>query len=695
MKISSLRVRNFRALTNLELQDIRDSVVIAGPNGCGKSCALDAIRLLKSAYGGYGPNEWQSWFGEFQINLNKSASELLTIFQDRRQPLSVRMEVILSPEEQAHVRANVDELLRDKILEELDPTRKATPRIGMSLAADHRARQPAVERRVAELRPVILAALDGPAHVAEVTINPGSQPIATESPLLELIFGVYDPSHIGIIDFHGANRNYNREQLGGINLNIESNENRLRQHALYNYANKYQNLKSEMAASYVRHLLAKQADQTLRYDDSLTEVLKELFATFFPGKEFLGPRPTIGGRLQFPVRTPSGAEHDIDELSSGEKEVLYGYLRLRNSAPHNSVIMIDEPELHLNPRLVSGLGSFYHRHLGRSNNNQIWLVTHSDTLIRESVGQQGFSVFHLQPAGLTDDRNQATVVAPGDDLDRCIIDLVGDMAAYRPGAKLVLFEGGGDTEFDSRMTCSLFPEFGQRVNTISGGSKRRVSDLYELLEAARRAGHIPARVYLITDSDGNAQGAQLPRRWEWPAYHIENYLLEPQFIKRVLDDIAANRRHLRTEAEIDMVLRECASETIPDLVAHEIRRACNDELIRCIDLGFDPTRRDTAFAVHEAIVRSQHRIATVAEQRLTTELLGEHAQQAARDATESLETGDWRNRLRGRQILKRFVARTECGLSYEAFRDLTLARMCDAEYQPLDMGRIIQSILQE
>src|SRR5262249_43443257 len=153
---------------------------------------------------------------------------------------------------------------------------------------------------------------------------------------------------------------------------------RLREHALYGYGNKYANIKSEMASTYVRDLLASQADTEYHPDASLIETVKELFASFFPGKTFLGPRPTSDGGLLFPVRTPSGAEHDIDELSAGEKEVVYGYLRLRNSAPRHSVILIDEPELHLNPRLIRGLARFYHRHLSMAQDNQLWLVTHSD-----------------------------------------------------------------------------------------------------------------------------------------------------------------------------------------------------------------------------------------------------------------------------------------------------------------------------
>src|SRR5688572_29798310 len=208
------------------------------------------------------------------------------------------------------------------------------------------------------------------------------------------------------------------------------------------------------------------------------------------------------------------------------------------------------------------------------------------------------------------------------------------------------------------MMYSLFPEFAQRVNMISGGIKRRVADLYDLLEEARRAGHIPARVYLITDSDGVREEAPVPRRWSWPAYHIENYLLEPIFIKRVLDEIASNRNQLITENEIETALRDCASETIPELVAHELRRKCNHALVSCIDLGFDPARRDISVALQEAIARSERQVANSCAQRLTTEIIAQWEQQATAEANASLDTDEWRNRMRGWQVLKRFVART-------------------------------------
>jgi predicted ATPase len=697
MKLHRLSITNFRVLQHLLLDDLGDAVVLAGPNGCGKSCVLDALRLLKSAYGSYQQDEWQTWFGEFQLNINidTPAAEYLPLFKSKTNDLKVSATFSLSGDEIAFLRSDGERLLKDRLW------RERTTRSGpggrqvsaRALAANQRSVRAQVESAAETEAEQLMASLDQTRLEADLLITPAGEAFLQPNMALELVFSNYLPQQLGVIDYHGAHRNYSREKLANVSLTIESSEQRLKQHALYNYANKYTNIKTELASAYVRHLLSRQADPLLRLDDSLTETLKELFVTFFPGKEFLGPQPTSDGRLLFPVRLAIGGEHDIDELSSGEKEIVYGYLRLHNAAPRNSIIMIDEPELHLNPRLVSGLASFYYRRLGKALGNQIWLVTHSDTLIREAVQEAAFSVFHIH-ATPSQSGSQGTRVAVKAELERVVIDLVGDLAAYRPGAKIVVFESTEGNGFDATMTLDLFPELDRKINVISAGSKSRVHALYDLLDKAREDGHLPATFFAVTDADDEIGVMQSsPRRLQWDSYHIENYLLQPRYIWLALQSIGIVTGVGESESSVEAALAQSAKSTVASLLQHRLRIHANRQLVGAIDLSCDPRRDDASVAISEAIIRSQTRMNERANVELSPASLQALEQDLRRKYEDSITDGTWVEELRGRDVLRRFVGQHIKSIQYEPFRNLILSKMRDEHFQPAGMRSLVSAIL--
>ena len=283
-------------------------------------------------------------------------------------------------------------------------------------------------------------------------------------------------------------------------MNLDKQEEQQKQHALYNYSNKYTNIKTEMATEYVQDILRKKSGQSQGRQGrrTLEDTLKTLFQTFFPGKTFSGAQSDLDGSLKFPVNIGT-VEHDINELSSGEKEILYGYLRLRRSAPGDSIILLDEPELHLNPKLIQGLPQFYEQHLVRELENQMLLVTHSDALLREALTVSRATVLHMQEA--KDEEpigNQLKRVEEHQDEEHLVMELVGDIAGYRPGGKVVIFEGV-NAGFDVRMTTRLFPEFERKMNFIAGGNRDGVERLHRCLE--HQDDDTGIRVYSIIDSD--------------------------------------------------------------------------------------------------------------------------------------------------------------------------------------------------
>jgi len=705
MRIESLLVENFRGIKRMHIPSVGNTVVIAGQNGSGKSCVFDAIRLLKSVYGGYQHNEWQSWLGEFQIGAHNRLDGFRQMFRDPALEITIQASFSLHDSEKATINSKAASLLLDSIWRQLLPEAfqyESSYRMAL-FSQQFRDKEPEVQARVDELLPLLRTELAQPTHSGSLTVHPGSSTlVAQNSTLLTVLFSTYRPQEIGVIDYHGAQRFYSREQVQNVNISLDQSTQQASQNALYNSANKYSNVKSELATSYIKEALSEKAGGTYASTAGLTDTLQELFQTFFPDKKFLGPTPTAQGNLLFPVETRDGSQHDLDDLSAGEKEILYGYLRIRNSAPRHSIVLLDEPELHLNPRLVKNLPNFYRRNIGDALQNQMWLVTHSDAILRESVGQPGFNVYHMQPAGLStvDDgtvvaqNNQLKPIEVTRDIDAAVTELVGDLAAYRPGQKGVIFEGGGNTDFDQSMTSALFPDFAERVNLVSGTNKTKVNALHEVLARAYEKGDIPIKFYAIVDQDYDIKIEDTDSaitRFQWDVYHIENYLIEPEIIAHIVSSFGSS---IVSSEMVVEALRTAARASVGTRIRHRLVTHVSRLITRNIDLSFNPAAEDIASEISSASTRSIERITALSQDEVTVAAIAALEAEERENIEKSFADGSWMKTMPGRDILKQYVNTLPNGISYDVFKNMVLRRMADVGYKPTGMKSVLDQILQ-
>ena len=118
----------------------------------------------------------------------------------------------------------------------------------------------------------------------------------------------------------------------------------------------------------------------------------------------------------------SGDEFDINELSSGEKQLFLRTLAIKMLNPENSIILIDEPELSLHPKWQQRIVDVY-RKIGK--NNQIIIATHSPHILG-SVRKENIML-------LDKDDDGKIVVRTGDELydsygqptERILEDIMG------------------------------------------------------------------------------------------------------------------------------------------------------------------------------------------------------------------------------------------------------------------------------
>jgi AAA domain, putative AbiEii toxin, Type IV TA system len=655
-----------------------------------KSCLFDGIRLLKSAYGG---NEYEQWFGEFNINLNHT-DQVHRMFRDRTQPVELSATLQFSESERSYIKEHAADLLWPFAWQRITNRRVDFATFSRASVGPREENflKPANEL-VSQLLPQLLHAIErSDSFRISLVVTPDGQMNAEPCLPVEVVFPTDIPRHLGLIEYHSASRAYSREQIGGINLDPTSFESERRQHRLYNWQAKYRNVKTELVTGYLRSLIAEKAGEE-RAETDLNETLKELFRTFFPDKEYLGITPQRDGHVEFPVRLPEGETHDIDELSSGEKEILYGYLRLRNSTPRHSVVLLDEPELHLNPGLLEGFADFYYRHLGVAQKNQLWLVTHSDTLLRQAIGNANYGVYHMQTAN-TASGNQASEVLREDDVERAVMDLVGDLAAYRPHAKVVILEGTTKDGFDELFIRRMFPDFAKQVNLVSAESKKRVMDLYGALnESATQAG-MRNRFFAIVDKDAEGfreQSEEHATAATWDVYHIENYLLHVPSVREAATS-AAGDDPFDSDQAVLKALHAAATEIVDRLVLQEIQSEINDELVSSIRVRAAPDSEDIPADLLPSVESSlkrieEHGAVYTAEyfQNRVAELRAEFQADLASDA--------WLQRFPGREILKRFAA-VHLPCDYITFRNVIMDKMVLSDYRPESMDRILKEILE-
>ena len=259
----------------------------------------------------------------------------------------------------------------------------------------------------------------------------------------------------------------------------------------------------------------------------------ELLERLFPGYSFV---EASADDLSIKVRLPNGVLLPFQDLSSGEKEVFFILSFFLRNDISDSIIIIDEPELHLHPEFARKLLQTMRAIKAK---NQIWCATHSAELIDEAGRER---TFYLR---MEEDRRRATCMPAVDEEAeiRALRDLFG-YSGYVGISKKVVFVEGQFSSADRRTFSNIIPNMSREAKIIPVGTSENLYRINRAILALLESDFARCQFYLIRDRDFLSRSAiekykELNPAWLFvlSRYHIENYLLDENAISNILYDV--------------------------------------------------------------------------------------------------------------------------------------------------------------
>jgi predicted ATPase len=273
--------------------------------------------------------------------------------------------------------------------------------------------------------------------------------------------------------------------------------------------------------------------------------VREVMRSLFPSLELKGPGDPMGGGTFF-FSKAGRTDFHYKNLSGGEKAAfdLVLDLAIKTATYDNSVIAIDEPELHLNPRLQASLLEQLVSLV--SDEGQLWVATHSIGMMRKAQEIWAASPAEVAFLDFEDHDFDDGVVMEPSEPSRAFWNHVfevalGDLAGLLAPDQVVLCEGrvaGGTNvakaEFDARCYRRIFAREFPRTDFISVGNAPDVHT--DRLEIGRSIQTIVTGTKVVRVVDRDSRSADEVRDLEAAGTrvlsrrHLESFLLDDEVL---------------------------------------------------------------------------------------------------------------------------------------------------------------------
>ena len=464
----------------------------------------------------------------------------------------------------------------------------------------------------------------------------------------------------GFFDYINAHRQYRKSQLQTYDTSGMSDD-RAKQ-TLANSDQKFQLTKQYLAGLKMQDLQELQTSHRSgkpEFKDSLEEIRKFFNRFFVPMKfkdVFINKSP-----FEFVISTPMG-DIDIDDLSSGEKEILNIFIRFHQLKPKEAVILFDEADAHLHPDLERRYLELL-RQLGQGN--QMLLTTHSPEMMIAAGTDSLYTILKEPPQ---DGGNQLVRVTPSENLHSVLSELMGSRGIVSFNQRIVFIEGE-DASADRAIYEAAYPPGEHNISFVPAGNSATVRRTAERVNALLEESTGFQEYFSIVDGDierfepDPTEGGRL---FHLPVYHVENLLLNEDEIFEVTHSMLSKCPYTTAEG---------VSSDLQELVLSEKHLKPYTKAL------FDARLAKIAKEAHDAVYKRQDVSPTIPE----FYKIKEEAEEILKSA---IADGTWRSKCKGRDLLRAYCG--QHGLKYEHFRNLLIGRI---KTPPNELAEIMSHIL--
>ncbi|VVD91246.1 ATP-dependent nuclease [Pandoraea cepalis] len=561
MHIKKVWIRNFRALEDINADlDSRVSVIV-GPNAAGKTTIIEAIRFAKALLA---PRTQQE-ANQVLHSLGASSPHLPqrlridAIARDPAKAISVGCAFELSADEIGSLIDASDALVMSLIQAQGGQSFANPDTLIAFLASPQgQAMQAEAKNRVAT---TLTKVQTTKRCNLEITWAPGGGPQSAADPV-EVQFVAYLerrlPPNKTAFTYFPADRALplgdQPVQLGGPDAAAQLESYNSQPQAKFN------RLKNLIFSGVFL------SSQNQPAENSIEREFERIFSGILKGRKLERLEINEIGLLNVLIRdTESQRVFDMDGMSSGEKGLILTFLLLARSVVDNGIVLLDEPELHLNPAVCKDILSYLVNEYVKPKNLQVIVCSHSPEILAGAFDNDECSLFHLVSTNnLSKIRLQDEV-----NLEETLRRLGATESENLLYKGIVFVEGPHDVA----ILESGFGFLLRRYKLKFAQGRQEIEKAVRSLQEHEQSGVTSTPTYFIFDRDDAPtplKSSASVKVLQWDRRCLENYFIDLDAISSVLMDEAVVKQPLKNQGEVSTLLRSLAFQQLPELAAKRV-----------------------------------------------------------------------------------------------------------------------------